>query len=119
MLTFGNPTSAGVPAEFIKHTLVLDFNRLEAVEEAFKQHGSDIACIIVEPIAGNMNLVKPLPGFLEGLRSLCTQYGALLIFDEVMTGFLAGPQGVQGMTGIAPDLTTLAKAIGGDRTRGG
>ncbi|AEC22036.1 glutamate-1-semialdehyde 2,1-aminomutase [Pusillimonas sp. T7-7] len=113
MLTFGNPTSAGVPAEFIKHTLVLDFNRLEAVEEAFKQHGSDIACIIVEPIAGNMNLVKPLPGFLEGLRSLCTQYGALLIFDEVMTGFRAGPQGVQGLTGIAPDLTTLAKVIGG------
>src|SRR3546814_18352673 len=66
MLTFGNPTSAGVPAEFIKHTLVLDFNRLEAVEEAFKQHGSDIACIIVEPIAGTMNLVKHLPGFLEG-----------------------------------------------------
>ncbi|NYT84102.1 glutamate-1-semialdehyde 2,1-aminomutase [Pollutimonas harenae] len=113
MLTFGNPTSAGVPPEFIKHTLVLDFNRLEAVEEAFKQHGSDIACIIVEPIAGNMNLVKPQPGFLEGLRSLCTQYGALLIFDEVMTGFRAGPQGVQGLTGIAPDLTTLAKVIGG------
>lgn len=113
MLTFGNPTSAGVPPEFIKHTLVLDYNRLEAVEEAFRQHGSDIACIIVEPIAGNMNLIKPLPGFLEGLRTLCTQYGALLIFDEVMTGFRAGPQGVQGLTGVTPDLTTLAKVIGG------
>ncbi|MGB6105116.1 MAG: glutamate-1-semialdehyde 2,1-aminomutase [Pusillimonas sp.] len=113
MLTFGNPTSAGVPPEFIKHTLVLDYNRLDAVEEAFKQHGSDIACIIVEPIAGNMNLIKPLPGFLEGLRSLCTQHGALLIFDEVMTGFRAGPQGVQGLTGVTPDLTTLAKVIGG------
>src|SRR5690606_9667265 len=113
MLTFGNPTSAGVPAEFIQHTMVLDYNRLEAAEAAFKQYGEDIACIIVEPIAGNMNLIKPLPGFLEGLRTLCTQYGALLIFDEVMTGFRAGPQGVQGLTGVTPDLTTLAKVIGG------
>ncbi|MYN14067.1 glutamate-1-semialdehyde 2,1-aminomutase [Pusillimonas sp. TS35] len=113
MLTFGNPTSAGVPAEFIQHTLVLDYNRIEAVEEAFKKYGKDIACVIVEPIAGNMNLVKPVPGFLEGLRALCTQHGALLIFDEVMTGFRAGPQGVQGLTGITPDLTTLAKVIGG------
>ncbi|WP_017525709.1 glutamate-1-semialdehyde 2,1-aminomutase [Pusillimonas noertemannii] len=113
MLTFGNPTSAGVPPEFIQHTLVLDYNRLEAVEAAFKEFGSEIACIIVEPIAGNMNLVKPVPGFLEGLRRLCTEYGALLIFDEVMTGFRAGPQGVQGLTGVAPDITTLAKVIGG------
>ncbi|NYT58130.1 glutamate-1-semialdehyde 2,1-aminomutase [Alcaligenaceae bacterium] len=113
MLTFGNPTSAGVPPEFIKHTLVLDYNKLDAVEAAFKEHGQDIACIIVEPIAGNMNLIKPVPGFLEGLRALCTQYGALLIFDEVMTGFRAGPQGVQGLTGVTPDLTTLAKVIGG------
>ena len=113
MLTFGNPTSAGVPAEFIQHTLVLDFNRLEAVEAAFKQFGDEIACIIIEPIAGNMNLVKPVPGFLEGLRELCTQHGALLIFDEVMTGFRAGPQGVQGLTGVKPDITTLAKVIGG------
>src|SRR5690606_26437840 len=109
----GNPTSAGVPQEFIKHTLVLDFNDLNSVEEAFRQYGSDIACIIVEPIAGNMNLVKPVPGFLEGLRSLCSQHGALLIFDEVMTGFRTGPQGVQGLTGVTPDLTTLAKVIGG------
>ncbi|MFT0544789.1 glutamate-1-semialdehyde 2,1-aminomutase [Allopusillimonas ginsengisoli] len=113
MLTFGNPTSAGVPAEFIQHTLVLDYNDNEAVEAAFRQHGAEIACVIVEPIAGNMNLIKPQPGFLEALRSLCTQHGALLIFDEVMTGFRAGPQGVQGLTGITPDLTTLAKVIGG------
>src|SRR5690606_16299561 len=113
LMTFGNPTSAGVPPEFIKHTLVLDYNKLQAVEAAFQEYGSEIACIIVEPIAGNMNLIKPVPGFLEGLRSLCTQYGALLIFDEVMTGFRAGPQGVQGLTGVTPDITTLAKVIGG------
>src|SRR5690606_1903280 len=113
MLTFGNPTSAGVPQEFIKHTLVLDFNKLEAVEKAFQEYGNEIACIIVEPIAGNMNLVKPVPGFLEGLRELCTKYGALLVFDEVMTGFRTGPQGVQGLYGITPDITTLAKVIGG------
>ncbi len=113
MLTLGNPTSAGVPPEFIQHTLVLDYNNLPAVEAAFKQHGSDIACIIVEPIAGNMNLIKPVTGFLEGLRALCTEYDALLIFDEVMTGFRAGPQGVQGLTGVMPDITTLAKVIGG------
>src|SRR5690606_37369644 len=99
--------------EFIRHTIVLDYNDLSAVEAALATHGSDIACIIVEPIAGNMNLVKPAAGFLEGLRSLCTQHGALLIFDEVMTGFRVGPQGVQGLTGITPDLTTLAKVIGG------
>lgn len=113
MLTFGNPTSAGVPSEFIQHTLVLDYNRIDAVEAAFTEYGHDIACVIVEPVAGNMNLVKPVAGFLEGLRSLCSQHGALLIFDEVMTGFRAGPQGVQGLTGVTPDLTTLAKVIGG------
>lgn len=113
MLTFGNPTSAGVPPEFIQHTLVLDFNNIDAVEAAFKAHGDEIACIIVEPIAGNMNLVRPQPGFLEALRQLCTKHGALLIFDEVMTGFRVGPQGVQGLTGVKPDITTLAKVIGG------
>ncbi|ARP88819.1 glutamate-1-semialdehyde 2,1-aminomutase [Bordetella genomosp. 9] len=113
LLTFGNPTSAGVPSEFVEHTLVLDYNDLEAVKTAFTQYGHDIACVIVEPVAGNMNLVKPVPGFLEGLREQCTQHGALLIFDEVMTGFRVGPQGVQGLTGIKPDLTTLAKVIGG------
>lgn len=113
LLTLGNPTSSGVPAEFVAHTLVLDYNDTEAVERAFAQHGKDIACIIVEPIAGNMNLIKPKAGFLEGLRRVCTEYGALLIFDEVMTGFRVGPQGVQGLTGVTPDLTTLAKVIGG------
>jgi len=113
MLTFGNPTSAGVPPEFIQHTLVLDYNNLPAVEAAFAEYGGDIACVIVEPVAGNMNLIKPAPGFLEGLREQCTRHGALLIFDEVMTGFRVGPQGVQGLTGITPDITTLAKVIGG------
>ena len=113
MLTFGNPTSAGVPAEFVQHTLVLDYNDLDAVAAAFEKYPDEVACIIVEPIAGNMNLIKPRPGFLEGLRELCTRYGAVLIFDEVMTGFRAGPRGVQGLTGIQPDITTLAKVIGG------
>ena len=113
LLTFGNPTSAGVPPEFVAHTLVLDYNDIEGVKAAFAQHGKDIACIIVEPIAGNMNLIKPIAGFLETLRSECTAHGALLIFDEVMTGFRVGPQGVQGLTGIRPDITTLAKVIGG------
>jgi glutamate-1-semialdehyde 2,1-aminomutase len=113
LLTFGNPTSAGVPPEFVAHTIVLDYNDTDAVRAAFAQHGKDIACVIVEPIAGNMNLVKPATGFLEALRAECTAHGALLIFDEVMTGFRVGPQGVQGLTGIKPDLTTLAKVIGG------
>jgi len=113
LLTFGNPTSAGVPPEFVAHTIVLDYNDSAGVKAAFAQHGKDIACIIVEPIAGNMNLIKPVAGFLEILRSECTAHGALLIFDEVMTGFRVGPQGVQGLTGIKPDITTLAKVIGG------
>jgi glutamate-1-semialdehyde 2,1-aminomutase len=113
MLTFGNPSSAGVPPEFVQHTLVLDYNDLAAVEAAFAQYPDEIACIIVEPIAGNMNLVRPAPGFLEGLRALCSRHGALLIFDEVMTGLRVGPQGMQGLCGVAPDLTTLAKIIGG------
>ena len=113
LLTFGNPTSAGVPNEFIQHTLVLNYNDLDAVAQAFERYGDEIACIILEPMPGNMNLIKPKPGFLEGLRDLCTQYGALLIFDEVMTGFRVGPQGVQGLSGVKPDITTLAKVIGG------
>jgi len=113
LLTFGNPSSAGVPPEFVAHTLTLEYNNLQAVQLAFDQHGADIACVIVEPVAGNMNLIKPAAGFLEGLRELCTRHGAVLIFDEVMTGFRVGPQGVQGLTGIRPDLTTLAKVIGG------
>ena len=113
LLTFGNPTSAGVPPEFVAHTIVLDYNDITGVKAAFAQHSKDIACIIVEPIAGNMNMIKPVAGFLETLRSECTAHGALLIFDEVMTGFRVGPQGVQGLTGIKPDITTLAKVIGG------
>jgi glutamate-1-semialdehyde 2,1-aminomutase len=113
MLTFGNPTSAGVPPEFVQHTLVLDYNDLPAVEAAFARYPEDIACIIVEPIAGNMNMVRPAPGFLEGLRALCSRHGAILIFDEVMTGLRVGPQGMQGLCGVTPDMTTLAKIIGG------
>ena len=113
LLTFGNPSSAGVPEEFVQHTLVLEYNNLDSVRAAFEAHPKDIACIIVEPYAGNMNLIKAKAGFLEGLRELCDEYGALLIFDEVMTGFRAGPKGIQGLTGIKPDLTTLGKVIGG------
>ena len=113
LLTFGNPTSAGVPPEFVAHTIVLDYNDIEGVKAAFAQHGKEIACVIVEPIAGNMNMIKPIAGFLEVLRTECTAHGALLIFDEVMTGFRVGPQGVQGLSGIKPDITTLAKVIGG------
>ena len=100
------------------HTLVLDYNDLDAVEAAFMEYGGQIACIIVEPVAGNMNMVQPKPGFLQGLREQCTRHGALLIFDEVMTGFRVGPQGVQGRVGITPDLTTLAKVIGGGMPMG-
>jgi len=113
LLTFGEPSSPGVPTDFTKHTLVAEFNNLENVEELFKQHGSDIACIIVEPVAGNMNLLPPVPGFLEGLRKLCDDYGSVLIFDEVMTGFRVALGGVQAKFDITPDLTTLGKVIGG------
>ena len=113
LLTFGNPSSGGVPEDFAKHTIVLDFNDLDQLEQVFKARGDEVAAVIVEPIAGNMNLIKPRPGFLEGLRRLCTEHGAVLIFDEVMTGFRVGPQGVQGLYDITPDLTTLGKVIGG------
>ena len=113
LLTFGNPSSAGVPDDFAKHTLVLDYNNPVALEEIFKARGSEIACVIIEPIAGNMNLVKPSAEFMHLLRRLCTEHGAVLIFDEVMTGFRVGPRGVQGLFGITPDLTTLGKVIGG------
>lgn len=113
LLTFGNPSSSGVPADFAHHTIVLDFNDLAQVEQVFAARGSEIAAVIVEPVAGNMNLVRPAPGFLQGLRRLCSEHGAVLIFDEVMTGFRVGPQGAQGLFGITPDLTTLGKVIGG------
>lgn len=113
LLTFGNPTSAGVPEDFVKHTLVLDYNNVAQLEEAFASMGDSIACVIVEPVAGNMNLVKATPAFLQAMRDLCTRHGALLIFDEVMCGFRVGLGGAQALYGIAPDLTALGKVIGG------
>ena len=112
-LTFGNPTSAGVPAELTSHTLVLDYNDAQQLEDAFARFGPQIAAVVLEPVAGNMNFVRPSQAFHETLRRLCTQHGAVLIFDEVMTGFRVGPQGAQGVFGIRPDLTTLGKVIGG------
>jgi glutamate-1-semialdehyde 2,1-aminomutase len=113
LLTFGNPSSAGVPADLVKHTLVLDYNDPGGLEAAFAEHGSRIAGVIVEAVAGNMNLIAPRPAFLQTMRDLCSRHGAVLIFDEVMTGFRVGPQGAQGLYGITPDLTTLGKVIGG------
>ena len=112
-LTFGQPSSAGVPPEVVAHTLVLDFNDSEGLARTFEQQGSEIAAIIVEPVAGNMNLIGPTPEFTRSMRELCSRHGAVLIFDEVMTGFRVGPQGAQGLFGIRPDLTTLGKVIGG------
>lgn len=112
-LTFGHPSSAGVPAETASSTMVLDYNDLAGVEQAFGQFGQEIAAVIVEPVAGNMNLIAPNPGFLQGLRQLCTQHGSVLIFDEVMTGFRVGLECAQGLFNIKPDLTTLGKVIGG------
>lgn len=112
-LTFGVPSSPGVPADLAKHTLNLPFNDLEAAEQLFQTHGEQLACVIIEPITGNMNMVLPEPGFLEGLRALCDRAGVVLIFDEVMTGFRVAPGGAQGLYGIQPDLTCLGKIIGG------
>ena len=112
-LTFGVPSSPGVPEVLAQHTVTLPFNDLEALREAFAQLGNDIACVITEPVTGNMNCILPEPGFLEGMRELCTQYGAILIFDEVMTGFRFGTHCAQGYLGIDPDLTCLGKVIGG------
>jgi glutamate-1-semialdehyde 2,1-aminomutase len=113
LLTFGNPTSAGVPEDFVKHTLVLDYNNVAQLEDAFKTTGDTIACVIVEPVAGNMNLIRATPEFLGRMRELCTEHGAVLIFDEVMCGFRVGLGGAQEMYGITPDLTALGKVIGG------
>jgi len=112
-LTLGNPSSAGVPADTAAHTLVLEYNNVGALEAAFQRDGAAIACVIVEPVAGNMNLVAPNREFLDALRALCTRHGALLIFDEVMTGFRVGPQGAQGLYGITADVVTLGKVVGG------
>ncbi|MBS0427172.1 MAG: glutamate-1-semialdehyde 2,1-aminomutase [Proteobacteria bacterium] len=113
LATFGNPTSAGVPPEVVQHTLVLEYNNLQQLEEAFALHGADIACLMIEAIAGNMNFVRATPEFAPRCRELCTQHGALLVFDEVMTGFRVGLRGAQGVLDIKPDLTVLGKVIGG------
>ena len=118
LATFGNPTSAGVPPEVVQHTLVLEYNNLAQLEEAFVQHGPDLACLMIEPIAGNMNFVRASMPFMRRCRELCTQYGALLVFDEVMTGFrvaLGGAQSVYAreIPGFAPDMTVMGKVIGG------
>ena len=112
-LTLGQPSSAGVPAETAAHTLVLDFNDETALDTTFAREGHEIAAVIVEPVVGNANLIAPKPGFLQHLRELCTQHGAVLIFDEVMTGFRVALGGAQALYGITPDMTTLGKVIGG------
>jgi glutamate-1-semialdehyde 2,1-aminomutase len=112
-LTLGVPTSQGVPAAVAAHTMTLTYNDLDNVREAFALVGEEIAAVIVEPVAGNMNCIPPVPGFLEGLRALCDAHGSVLIFDEVMTGFRVAAGGAQAHYGIRPDLTTLGKVIGG------
>ncbi|MBN2885803.1 MAG: glutamate-1-semialdehyde 2,1-aminomutase [Chromatiaceae bacterium] len=112
-LTLGEPNSPGIPAALAELTLTLPYNDIEAVRATFAEMGEEIACIIVEPVAGNMNCIPPVPGFFEGLRELCDQYGAVLIFDEVMTGFRVARGGAQELFGITPELTTLGKVIGG------
>ena len=112
-LTLGVPTSPGVPAELAQHTYTLPYNDLAACQEVFSQAGDKIAAIIIEPITGNMNMIKPVAGFIEGLKALCEQHGALMIYDEVMTGFRVNAGGAQALQGIKPDLTCLGKVIGG------
>ena len=112
-LTMGTPSSPGVPASLAAHTATLDYNDEAQLREFFKQYGDEVACVIIEPVAGNMNCIPPQPGFLQALREVCDQSGALLLFDEVMTGFRLGLGGAQGYYGIRPDLTTLGKVIGG------
>ena len=112
-LTFGNPSSGGVPAGTVATTLVLPYNDPQALAEAFRTHGDQIATVIVEPVVGNMNLIAPTPEFLKTMRDLTTQYGAVLIFDEVMTGFRVGLKSAQGLFGITPDLSTFGKVVGG------
>lgn len=112
-LTLGQPSSPGVPATLAELTTTLDYNDIDGVRAWFESHGDHVACVIVEPIAGNMNCIPPVPGFLETLRELCNRFGAILIFDEVMTGFRVSSACAQGLYGVAPDLTTLGKIIGG------
>src|SRR5437867_9434981 len=112
-MTFGVPDSPGVPADLARHTLTVPFNNLAAVRQALEQHAGQVACVIVEPAAGNMGLVPPAPGFLEGLRQVTQEHGTLLVFDEVITGFRVAYGGMQTLYNIAPDLTALGKVIGG------
>ncbi len=112
-LTLGEPNSPGVPADFAKHTLTCTYNDLDSVRQTFETYPDEVACIIVEPVSGNMNCVPPQPGFLQGLRALCDEFGALLIFDEVMTGFRVALGGAQAYYDVKPDLTTLGKIVGG------
>ena len=112
-LTMGVPSSPGIPADLAQHTLTVSFNDLEEVKAVFAECGSDIACIIIEPVAGNMNCIPPVAGFLEGLREICDEHGSVLIFDEVMTGFRVALGGAQAYYNITPDLTTLGKILGG------
>ena len=118
LATFGNPTSAGVPPEVVQHTLVLEYNNVEQIEAAFAEHGAEVACVMIEPIAGNMNFVRASVPFMKRVRELCTQHGALLAFDEVMTGFRVGLGSAQGhyaslIPGFEPDMTVMGKVIGG------
>lgn len=118
LATFGNPTSAGVPPEVVQHTLVLEYNNVAELEQAFKLHGADLACVMIEPIAGNMNFVRASIPFMTRLRELCTQHDALLVFDEVMTGFRVALGGAQSLyakaiPGFAPDMSVFGKVIGG------
>ena len=112
-LTLGQPSGPGVPADFAKHTITCTYNDLDSVKQAFEQYPTEIACLIVEPVAGNMNCVPPKEGFLQGLRELCDQYGTVFIIDEVMTGFRVSLGGAQAYYDVKPDLTTLGKIIGG------
>src|SRR6185369_11900964 len=113
LLTFGNPSSSGVPDDLAQHTMVLAYNDPQQLVDAFAKHGARIAAVIVEPVVGNMNLIAPTAEFLKAMREQCTQHGAVLIFDEVMTGFRVGLKSAQGLFGITPDLSTFGKVVGG------
>ena len=118
LLTSGNPTSAGIPQSFADETIVLPYNDEQSLTNCFQNYGNSIACVIIEPYAGNMNLVKPIPNFLQIIREKCDQAGSILIFDEVMTGFRVGLNGAQGLLNVKPDITTLGKVIGGGMPMG-
>jgi glutamate-1-semialdehyde 2,1-aminomutase len=113
LATFGHPTSSGVPPEVVQHTLVLEYNNVPQLEAAFAAHGADIACLMVEPIAGNMNFIRSSPEFVSAMRRLCSEHGALLVYDEVMTGLRVGLGSTQGLHGVRPDITVMGKVIGG------